>query len=205
MARVRSSNGDDPRGVAGRREPVSHRCANPSARDWRITGPRVSGDQEHHPLFLRDRLLEPAVDGAPRSIEIVSVQVDHPVRRQRAVAKTPVPASVEVVGNRRTRRRRRGWCRTLPEAALGGFRRRRFLRLGLRRLDRCLSDGFPGKRADGRGDSRPQRLFVSAERAHLRRRLSAGAPMRVRSRTCRRRCASPARPHPRRCRTGWSP
>jgi hypothetical protein len=62
----------------------------------------MPGHQKHDALPGGDRPFETAVDRLPRLVEIMAVQVEHPVRLDRARAKPPVPAGIERANSGRT-------------------------------------------------------------------------------------------------------
>lgn len=203
MAAVGGPHRGDLRCMARRMEPIVNGGPYPAPLKRRIAGAGMAGDQEHHPAARSDRSFQTAVDGCPRPVEVEAVEVEHQVGVDGARAKPPVPAGIE---------RRSG-----PRVGAGTGRRRsaqrRPARLGrLRggRLWRRLVQRFAGKRADGRGDPRPERLLVRAERAHARqlpadRRLWGPAPAPGHWPPSHRRSAAPRRRLPRRCRPGWRP
>ena len=95
MTPMRSADGRDARCMSRRSKPVVNRCADPAALYWRIAGTMVSGNEEHDALSRGDRPFKSAVDCAPCRIQVHSVQVEHTLRLDRAVAKALVPTAVE--------------------------------------------------------------------------------------------------------------
>jgi len=80
MPRMCTSHRGNPHGVTGCGEPVADRRPNAPALDRWIAGAGVAGDEQHHPLIRRNRLLQAAVYRAPGTVEIVAVQIDDPIR-----------------------------------------------------------------------------------------------------------------------------
>ena len=95
MAAVRPSDGGDFRRVPGSGEPIVNGCADRASADRRLTRALMSGDEQQDALAPRNRLLERSVDCAPRAVEAHAVEVDGPIRLDRAAADASVPCSVE--------------------------------------------------------------------------------------------------------------
>lgn len=95
VALVRAANRGDPRGMTGRSQPVVDRSAYPPALHRRLARPLMAGNQEDEPVAGVDRPFERKVDRLPCTIEIVAVQVDHPVGLDRPAPKLPLPAGIE--------------------------------------------------------------------------------------------------------------
>ena len=95
MAPVGTPNRGDICGMAGRCEPVMDRRPDLSPLHWRFARAMVAGDQEKHAFTACDREVEAAVDRHPSSIEIHAMQIEDPVRVDRAREKLLVPAAVE--------------------------------------------------------------------------------------------------------------
>lgn len=189
----RGNSGRVPRG----RQPVVHGRSDPASLNRRLAPPFMAGDQKHRTVSGVDRPFEAPVDRAPRLVQVETVQIEHPVRLDRARPKPAVPGRIQ----RPCRRSRSGngsgrrpGCRRCP----GSSRLRR-----LRRRLGCLR--VAGERADRRCDSRPQLLLVRAERAHAPPRLWEAGSAPGRKSPFHRRSDALRRRRPRRCRAGWRP
>jgi hypothetical protein len=95
MTPVRSADRRNMRRMSRRGKPVVNRRADSTALHGRVAGTVVPSNQEHHALAGDDRPLKSTVDGAPRRIEVHSVQIEDAIRLDRAAAKALVPAAVE--------------------------------------------------------------------------------------------------------------
>ena len=95
MPPVSTTNGGDLRRVTRCLEPVVDRGADRSAADRRLARAMMTGDQEQHAFVARDRLLQRAVDGTPRTVEAHPVKVDNAIGLDSAAAEAPVPIAVE--------------------------------------------------------------------------------------------------------------
>lgn len=62
MASVGAPNRSNLRGMARYREPIVDRRPDPSTLDGRLTGARMPGDEQDHPIPPLDCLIQPAVD-----------------------------------------------------------------------------------------------------------------------------------------------
>jgi len=83
------------RSVARGGQPVVDGRSDGAAADRRLAWAVMAGDEQDHPVASGDRLLERAVDRAPRAIEAQSMKVDDPVRLDRTFAKAAIPGRVE--------------------------------------------------------------------------------------------------------------
>jgi len=92
---MRAAHRGDPRGVAGRGKPIVDRSADSAALYGRIAAPVMARDEQHDAFTRSDRPLQAPVDGAPRGVEIHSVQIEHAIRLNFTRAEPPVPASVQ--------------------------------------------------------------------------------------------------------------
>jgi hypothetical protein len=72
-----------------------HCGANPTARDGRIAGTMMPGDQQQDAIAAGDCLLKRAIDRRPRRIQIHAMEVEHTIRLDRAAAQALVPATVQ--------------------------------------------------------------------------------------------------------------
>jgi hypothetical protein len=95
MASMRAPDGSDIACVARGGQPIVDGSANPPPLDRRLAWPMMTGDQKNDPVASRNRLVEAAIDGGPRGVEIHSVEVYDPVRNYRATAELLVPASIK--------------------------------------------------------------------------------------------------------------
>ena len=163
MATVGAPHCGNPRRMAGSRQPVVHRGANPAAFQRRFPLALMPRDKQQYPVSGGNRPLQSAVNRLPCAIEAVAMQIQRPVRLDPARPKSPVPAAVE----RRSLQGRsglRGWfCRrwlSNPPSWLGycGCWRERRGSWHLNRLAR--------KRPDRRGDFGPKLGFLRGQAAH---------------------------------------
>ena len=92
---MRAAYGCNVAGVPRGPEPIVHCGADPATLNGRFAGTMVAGDQEDDAVAAGDRGLEPAIDGAPRLIEVHSVQVDDAVEFDAARTQSPDPAAIE--------------------------------------------------------------------------------------------------------------
>ena len=201
MAAVGAPDGGDAAGVARGGQPVVDRGADLAPLDRRLAGPMMAGDQQHHAVAARDRLLErrgrsrarPCPGSCPCRSRTRSGSTA-------PAAQPPVPGPVQrPLGDRhRLRRRACGGGLALQALAANG----RFALQLQPPLERSASRA---QRPDRRRDPRPQLRFFRAERAHGRRRPWAPGSAPGRSPTCRRRSPPPPARRPRRCRSGWGP
>ena|SRR5437763_6837204 len=78
-------------------KPVVDGRPDAPARDRWLARPMMAGNEEDDPVARVNRLLQSAVDRAPRTLESHSVKVEDPIGFGGARAKPPVPACVESV------------------------------------------------------------------------------------------------------------
>src|SRR3954447_16395017 len=95
MPPVRPTDGSNARCVPRSGKPVVDRCADAPALDRRLPRPMMPGNEQDDAVARINRLLENAVDRAPRFVECHPVEVEPPVKLGRARAEPPVPARVE--------------------------------------------------------------------------------------------------------------
>jgi len=95
MAPVRTAHGSNVRCMPRSGKPVVDRGPNAPARDRRLAWPMMAGNEQDNAVTGINRLLENAVDRAPRGVERHPVQVKHPVGLGLARAEPAVPARVE--------------------------------------------------------------------------------------------------------------
>ena len=201
MASVGAPNGSNPRRMARRRKPVVNGGADASALDRRIARPVVAGDQQQHAIPGRNRLLEPAIDRLPCSVEVHPVEIEHPIGLDRAGFEAPVPAAVEAGSEFRFGRDRRRSPRSRRSGRYCRLDRLRFIGF----LKDLRIDRVARQRPDRRCDPGPEIGLVRAERAHALPHLSAaGSAPRPRP-TFRRRSPPPRDLRPRRYRSGSDP
>ncbi len=72
-----------------------HRPANPAALDRRITRAMMPRNQQQEAVAASDRLLQSSIDRPPCKVEVHPVEVEHPIRINKAAPKALVPASIE--------------------------------------------------------------------------------------------------------------
>src|SRR4051794_34499941 len=111
MAPVRAAHGSNARRVPRSGKPVVDRGPNAPARDRRLAWPMMAGNEQDNAVAAVNRLLENAVDRAPRGVERHPMQVEDPVRLGRARAEPAVPTRVESGPEPRTDWRS-SWYRT---------------------------------------------------------------------------------------------
>jgi len=163
MAPMRSADRRNLRRMAGYREPVVNRCANPSALDGRVARSMVASDQQHDALVIRDGLIERPVDRRPSRVQAHAMEVEDAIRLQAAASNPLVPTPVQgLVGDR---------YRLLAGSHLSHRRRTVGLRSHRGRsglfTSRC-GELLSRKRADRRRYAAPKLGFFRAERAHAR-------------------------------------
>jgi len=200
MAPVSTPDRGDSRRMARGREPVMHGGPNPAALQRRFALALMSRNQQQNALPGGNRALQSKVDRLPGAIEVVAVQIEHPVRIDPTAAETPIPTAVErrmvkIAPRRRSRFRRP--CLWNPSLRLG---RRRNLQGCGRWIDRVARE-WP----DRRRDLGPQLRFLSGQAAHGRPFPGAAGSVPAPWPTFRPRSAALLRPRPRRCRSGWRP
>ena len=71
------------------------RGPDPAALDRWITWPMMARDQKDQPIAARDRLVEPAIDCSPGTIEIETMKIEDGIGFDHSAAKALVPGSVE--------------------------------------------------------------------------------------------------------------
>jgi hypothetical protein len=158
---VRPSHSGDMLRMPGRSKPVVDSGPDAPSLHGRIAGPMMPGNQQENALAARNGLLESTVDRGPRAVEIHAMEIEHPVRLDRAAPELFVPAAVEGLLSDRHRlvecRRSRGqamrfslWRVWSCNRPLRKFRSRWITR---QRADRCC-------------DASPQLRLLRAERAH---------------------------------------
>lgn len=184
--------------MAGSRQPVVDRGANPAAFERRFALALMPRDQQQYPVSGGNRALQSAIDRLPCPIEAVAMQIQRPVGLDPARSKSPVPTPVErrtlqgCSGLRRWSCRR--WLRN-PRFWPGYCRCRRDWR-GRWHLNRLAR-----KRPDRCRDSSPKLGFLRGQAAHEPPYPWAAESAPGPWRTCRRRFAWPRRRRPRRCRS----
>src|SRR5437868_2418565 len=159
MPRVRSADGSNLGGVPRGCEPVVNGRTNPAALDRRLAWAVMAGNQQYDAVPSHNCLVEPAIDRRPSAVEVLAVQIDHPVGCNRAGPELPVPGPVEGLlrnGNRPTRSIPRLRCWRRSEARRGFYW---WFGGGSGNL-------LPRQRPNGRRDARPELGLVRAERAH---------------------------------------
>ena len=92
MAPVRTANGGNARRVPRSGKPIVNGRADAAALDRRLARPVMTGNEQDNPVAGVNRLLETAVDRAPRGVEGHAVEIERPIGLSRARAKPPVPA-----------------------------------------------------------------------------------------------------------------
>lgn len=204
VAGMGTPDSGDLRRVARGCQPIVNSGADLASLDRRVARPRMSGDEEKDPVASGDCPLKTSVDGFPRLVEVEAVQVERPVGRDRARTKAAVPCGIERGGRVASMLDPLG-RRPLRGLRVGCFRpaNLRPLFVGGRRRRACLQ--LPRQRPDCRRNAFPERLFVSAERAHGQRSPSGRAQAPAPWQTCRRPIAELRRPLPRRYRPGCCP
>jgi hypothetical protein len=95
VAPVGTPNRGDPRGVAGRSEPIVNRGPDLAAPDCRRAGPLVAGDEQQDAVLRSNGLLERPVDCAPRGVEAHAVEIEYPVWFNGARTQSFVPTPVQ--------------------------------------------------------------------------------------------------------------
>jgi hypothetical protein len=83
VAAMRGPDRGNSLSVARHCQPIMDGGANASALDRRIAWPGMTGDQQEHPFLVNQRLLQGAVDGLPRPLQVVTMQVDDAIRLDR--------------------------------------------------------------------------------------------------------------------------
>jgi hypothetical protein len=95
MSPVRPADDGNPRRVPRSGKPVVDGGPNAPTLDRRLARPMMASNEQDDAVAGVNRLLEKAVDRAPRSVQRHPVEVEHPVGLGRARAKPPVPACIE--------------------------------------------------------------------------------------------------------------
>ena len=195
--------------VPRNRKPVVHCGADLATLDRRLAGAMVAGHQQDDAVPRFAGPIKGDVDRPPGAVKVEAVEIDDPVRPDRAGAELAVPGSVQ--RSRSPRRRRIGGPARRP--GLPGRSRRR----PRRRFRGLASNGrlrrrIARQRPDRRRDPSPELGLLRAEEA--RHSAAAPGPPRFpwergsaprRMTPCRPRSAWPRRPRPRRCRSGSGP
>ena len=101
---MRPANGGNARRVPRSGKPVVDGGPNAPTLDRRLARPMVAGDEQDDAVAGVNRLLEKAVDRAPRGVQRHPVEVEHTVGLRGARAKPTVPACIESIPEPRT-----GW------------------------------------------------------------------------------------------------
>ena len=76
-------------------EPVVHCRADPPAFDRRIARPVMTGDKQDDALAPVDCAFEGAVDRPPGVVEVEPVEIDDPIRVDRALTEPAVPPAIQ--------------------------------------------------------------------------------------------------------------
>jgi hypothetical protein len=76
-------------------EPIVNGGANPPALHRRRIRTMMAGDQQHDAIAAVDRLLNNAVDGCPRCVQIHAMKIEHTVGLDGAAPELFVPAPIE--------------------------------------------------------------------------------------------------------------
>ena len=170
MTAMRASDRGDILRMTGRGDPVMNRGPDAAALDRRLARPMMPGNQQENPFTAGDRLFERAVDRRPGAIQIHAVEVEHPVRLDRAAAQPLVPASIERLVCDRNRFPSETGRRTVTRSAmvddagcgavmpLHRLRRSPFPNRGRPHITR--------KRPDRCCDASPELGLIRVERAH---------------------------------------
>lgn len=95
MATVGAPDCGNPRRMAGSRQPVVHRGANPAAFQRRFALALMPSDQQQNPVSGGDRPLQSTVNRLPCAIQAVAMQIQRAVRLDPARTKSSVPAAVK--------------------------------------------------------------------------------------------------------------
>jgi hypothetical protein len=197
---MRASNCGDVLRMPGCSEPVVNRGPDAPTLHGRIAGPMMPGNQQENALAARNGLLERTVDRGPRAVEIHAMEIEHPVRLDRAAPELLVPSAVECLLS--------DW-HSLVECARS---RGQAMRFSLWRVWSCsrplwefLSRRVARQRSDRCCDASPQLSLLRAERAHGRPCLSAQGSALGHSPTSLQRSRRPRSPPPNMYRSGWVP
>ena len=199
VATVRAANCCNAGRMARRGQPIMNGGADLAALDRRLARSRMAGHEQQDALTRSDCPLQRLIDGLPRAVEAVAMEIERSVGLDRAGPETPIPTAVES-------------CRL--DCLSWRWRRRPGSSLDLRRFRRggdrlgrnvSLVDRVAREWLDGRGYPRPERRLVRAERAHAQRRPWGAGCRRRHWRPCHPQCGSLPRHGPRMCRTGWHP
>ncbi len=172
MARVRIADRCNPRGVARTLQPLPDRGANePPARPAipvaiGLPG-RLSRDDQKNADTLGNRLVEDSIEQALRAIQRVAMQIHGPVGSRDAPAETPIPSSIERIGEGFLLchgRRRRHPQRRNPATLRSGHGWLDWWRRGQRRSNLALALRNPAReRLHSGGHALPERGLVRIE------------------------------------------
>lgn len=204
---------DNRRPVRRSGQPVRQLLAYQPARTFRVLiGSRwPPGDDQHHPVPLRDGIAQSSFKRCVRGHQIMTMQINRHIRRNPSGCKAPVPAPVQRVGDGRWNRRRFFVGQRLhrpPRRPCSGCR-------GRQRIRRNRRSGYAMQRTDSGRHPRPERGLVSVQpprhpsRPQPRRYGSpfpwAAAAPHGPLRSFRRPPVALRCPHPRRYRNDWRP
>ena len=197
---MRSSNCSDVLRMPGRCKPVVDGGPDAPSLHGRIAGPMMPGNQKKNALAARNGLLKGTVDRGPGAVEIHAMEIEHPVRLDRAAPELLVPSAVEGLLSDR---------HSLVECARSRGQAMRFSLWRVWSYSRFLrefrSRGIARQRADRCCDASPQLRLLRAERAHGRPCLSAQGSALGHSPTSLQRSRRPRSPPPNMYRSGWVP
>jgi hypothetical protein len=101
VAAVRGSNRGNPRSMARRCKPVVNRGADSTTLDGRLACPSMTGNQQNDAFIARNRPLQRNVDRIVGAVEIVTVEIERPVRANRPRLQPAVPPAVERIARHR--------------------------------------------------------------------------------------------------------
>jgi hypothetical protein len=91
MSPVSAADRSDAGRMARGSEPVVNGGTDLSALQRRLARSVVPGDQKHDAFAMYDRAPKTVIDRPPRLVEVLSVQVDHPIGIVPAAFQPPVP------------------------------------------------------------------------------------------------------------------
>lgn len=79
MPRVGAADSGDRTGMSGHCQPIVNGGANSAALDRRLATSMMTGDQQDETMARSDGSFERGIDGGPRIVERVTMQVHDPV------------------------------------------------------------------------------------------------------------------------------
>lgn len=93
---MRIADRGDATRVARNGQPIADGGADSSAFDGWLAAALMPGDQQENAVSSHDGALDRPVDGSPCAVQVVPMEIEHPVGFDRSRPQAPLPMAVEV-------------------------------------------------------------------------------------------------------------